>query len=70
MRTRIFSQCVRPEATSGRNRRKSSAGVGDDSPYSPYLRSWIAHQAAQHRALLLNIKAAERLGLIPITLPY
>jgi hypothetical protein len=69
MRTTI-SQCIRPEAMSGRNRRGPSAGAGEDSPYSSYLRSWIAHQAAQHRALLRNIKAAQRIGLAPVILPH
>jgi hypothetical protein len=46
------------------------AGAGEDSPYSPYLRSWIAHQAAQHRDLLRNIDAAARAGLAPGILPH
>jgi hypothetical protein len=36
---------------------------GEDSPYSPYLRYWLAHRAAQHRELLRNIDAAARLAL-------
>jgi hypothetical protein len=47
------------------NRWGQRAGAGEDSPYSSYLRSWIAHQAAQHRNLLRNIDAAARAGLAP-----
>jgi hypothetical protein len=38
---------------------------GEDSPYAPYLRYWIAHHATRHRDLLLNIDAASRLRLFP-----
>jgi hypothetical protein len=43
----------------------AGAGSGEDTPYSSYLRSWIAHQAVQHRNLLRNIDAAARIGLAP-----
>jgi hypothetical protein len=39
---------------------------GDDSPYAPYLRRWLARSAVQHRNLLLNIDAAARIGLAPV----
>jgi hypothetical protein len=38
-----------------------------DTPYSPYLRQWITHRATQHRELLLNIHAASRIGVIPVS---
>jgi hypothetical protein len=52
------------------SRRGAGARTEEDSPYSPYLRSWIAHQAAQHRALLRNIDAAARIGLAPAIIPH
>jgi hypothetical protein len=61
MRTPI-SRVVWPEAATVPFRRGLAARAREDSPYSPYLRSWIAHWAAQHRDLLRTIEAAERIG--------
>jgi hypothetical protein len=69
MRTRICSIVGRGSAPA-RNRLGQVARAAEDSPYSPYLRSWIAHQAAQHRALLRNIDAAARIGLAPVIIPH
>jgi hypothetical protein len=62
MRTPI-SRSVWPETTSTRHRKTGVLRACEDTPYSPYLRSWIAHRAAQHRDLLRNIDAAVHLGL-------
>jgi hypothetical protein len=51
--------------TSGRRFRADFSTIRDESPSSPYLQHWLAHRAAQHRNLLLNIDAASRLGLVP-----
>jgi hypothetical protein len=64
MSTSIYRITPRP-ASSGRRQRTDFSSVADDSPYAPYLRQWLAHRAAQHQSLLLNINAATRLGLAP-----
>jgi hypothetical protein len=69
MRTPISRIAGRVRAASW-DRRGSGVRTDEDSPYSPYLRSWIAHQAAQHRALLRNIDAAARIGLAPAIIPH
>jgi hypothetical protein len=46
--------------------RRDRPPYGDDSPYAPYLRRWLARSAVQHRDLLLNIDAAARIGLAPV----
>jgi hypothetical protein len=52
-----------------KDRRRIDVAVGTgaaDSPDAPYLRRWLAHQAARHRDLLLNIAAASRIALDPV----
>jgi hypothetical protein len=56
----------RAQTTSRRPRCVDPASHREDSPLSPYLRGWLAHQATQHRNLLLNIDAAARIGLAPV----
>jgi hypothetical protein len=65
MRT-LISPIIWPESIAVVNRRWQGARAGEDSPYSTYLRLWIAHRAAQHRSLLRNIDAAGRIGLAPV----
>jgi hypothetical protein len=69
MSTRV-SWMVGPKLASSVNRLGRGARREEDSPYAPYLRSWMAHQAAQHRALLRNIDAAARIGLAPVIIPH
>jgi hypothetical protein len=69
MRTPIYRSVWRKSAMMV-NRRRQRAGTCEDSPFSPYLRSWIAHQAARHRNLLRNIDAAARIGLAPVIIPH
>src|SRR4051812_25514691 len=45
-----------------RNHRSDRSPGGNESPYSPYLRRWLAQHAVRHRDLLLNIDAATRLA--------
>jgi hypothetical protein len=55
-----------PRMPTGRHRIDVAVGTGaSDSPDAPYLRRWLAHQAARHRDLLLNIGAASRIALDP-----
>jgi hypothetical protein len=55
-------QLAEPHVIRFERYRTQVPGATEDSPYSPYLRNWLAHQAAQHRSLLENIEAATRLG--------
>ena len=53
-----------PRMPKGRRRIDVAVGTGAaDSPDAPYLRRWLAHQAARHRNLLLKIDAASRIAL-------
>ena len=56
-----------PRMPKGRRRIDVAVSTGAaDSPDAPYLRRWLAHQAARHRDLLLNIDAASRIALDPV----
>ena len=59
-----------PRMPKGRRRIDVAVSTGAaDSPDAPYLRRWLAHQAARHRDLLLNIDAVSRIALDPVREP-
>jgi hypothetical protein len=56
-----------PRMPKGRRRIDAAVSTGAAaSPDAPYLLCWLAHQAARHRDLLLNIDAASRIALDPV----
>jgi hypothetical protein len=58
-----------PRMPKGRCLIDVAVGTGAaDSPDAPYLLCWLAHQAARHRDLLLNIDAASQIALAPAVL--
>jgi hypothetical protein len=66
MRTSIYQMAERPPKFRRYRHRADQSPVSDESPYSPFLRRWIARSAARHLDLLLNIDAAARIGLAPV----
>lgn len=56
-----------PRMPKGRRRIAVAVGTGTAaSPDAPYLRRWLAHQAARYRDLLLNIDAVSRIAFDPV----